>query len=447
VQSDGPASASVTAGSIEAAAAPVLAAHRPGRAQRLGVEAMGYGPFRTFFGASLVSNTAAFVLSAGLSWTVLESTGSAASVGLVGFLSALPYALFTLHAGLLTDHFGSRRMVGVSLVGGGIVTLVLGALALTLQVPLLVLGGLALGIGAVSVLGSPGGISIVNDLVPRSVVPSAVALIFLDVNAGRIIGGLLAGLTLALWPSGITLLLAGTMLLLPALVIWRLPIRDPEAPAGGGRALVGPLVDAARYARHDPILGTLLVLAIVPGAIGLSFNYLLPVAAHELDFGSDGLGVWIAAAGVGGLVSALFGARIMRLFGHGRAVLAGVETIALGLIGFGLSSGLAMGAMAMIVAGAGFALYASSSLSLIQSLSSTEYRGRLTAVFALLYWGLMPIGALIGGAVAEAIGAQQALLMSGALVGLAGLVAFVVRPAIASVRAAVDDPVRSASGA
>jgi len=106
-----------------------------------------------------------------------------------------------------------------------------------------------------------------------------------------------------------------------------------------------------------------------------------------------------------------------------------------------------MGAMAMIVAGAGFALYASSSLSLIQSLSSTEYRGRLTAVFALLYWGLMPIGALIGGAVAEAIGAQQALLMSGALVGLAGLVAFVVRPAIASVRAAVDDPVRSASGA
>ena len=338
-------------------------------------------------------------------------------------------------------------MVGVSLVGGGIVTLVLGVLALAFPVSLLVLGALALAIGAVSVLGSPGSISIVNDLVPRSVVPSAVALVFLDVNAGRIIGGLLAGMTLASWPSGVTLLLAGVMLLLPALAIWRLPIRDPEVPAGGGRSLVGPLVDAARYARRDPILGTLLLLAIVPGAIGLSFNYLLPVAAHELDFGSDGLGVWIAAAGVGGLFSALFGARIMRLLGHGRAVLAGIATIAAGLIGFGVSSGLAMGGVAMIVAGAGFSLYASSSLSLIQSLSSTVYRGRLTAVFALLYWGLMPIGALIGGAMAESIGAQQALLVSGILVGLAGIVAFLLRPTIASVRAATDEPARTATAA
>ena len=452
MQSDGPASTSATAGSLEATTAPGVAAPgvatlRPGRAQRLGLDALGYGPFRTFFGASLVSNTASFVLSAGLSWTVLESTGSAASVGLVGFLYALPFALFTLHAGLLTDRFGSRRMVGVSLVGGGIVTLVLGALALVFPVPLLVLGVLALAIGAVSVLGSPGGISIVNDLVPRSVVPSAVALIFLDVNAGRIIGGLLAGLTLALWPSGVTMLLAGVMLLLPALAIWRLPIRDPEVPAGGGRSLVGPLADAAGYARRDPILGTLLVLAIVPGALGLSFNYLLPVAAHELDFGSDGLGVWIAAAGVGGLFTALFGARIMHRLGHGRAVLTGIATIAAGLIWFGLSSGLAMGAVAMVVAGAGFALYASSSLSLIQSLSSTEYRGRLTAVFALLYWGLMPIGALIGGAMAEAIGAQQALLVSGALVGLAGVLAFVIRPSIASVRATADEPARMAGSA
>lgn len=441
MQSDGATSAPAVAGPMEHAvddAAPAIA--RRGRAQRLGLDAMGYQPFRTYFGASLVSNTASFVLSAGLSWTVLQSTGSAASVGFVGFLYALPYALFTLHAGLLTDRFGSRRMVGISLVGGGLVTALLGALALAIDVPLLVLGVLALAIGCVSVLGSPGGISIVNDLVPRSAVPSAVALIFLDVNAGRIIGGLLAGLTLALWPSGATLLLAAVMLLLPAAAIWRLPIRDPEVPVGAGRSLVGPLVDAARYARRDPILSTLLLLAIVPGALGLSFNYLLPVAASELGHGSDGLGIWIAAAGVGGLFTAFVGARIMRVLGHGRAVLAGVATITTGLIGFGVSSGLWMGAFAMVVAGAGFALYASSTLSLIQSLSSTEFRGRLTAVFALLYWGLMPFGALIGGALAEAIGAPSALLVSGCLVGIAGVVAVVLRPAILTVRAPADEP-------
>ena len=133
---------------------------------------------------------------------------------------------------------------------------------------------------------------------PATWCPARWPSIFLDVNAGRIIGGLLGGTLLAVWPSGATLLVAGVMLALPALAIWRLPIRDPEVPETTGRALVAPLADAARYARHVPILGTLLMLAIVPGAIGLSFNYLLPVAASEGGYGSDGLGLMVAAAGV-----------------------------------------------------------------------------------------------------------------------------------------------------
>ena len=413
---------------------------RRGAAGRLGLDALDHPAFRTFFGASLVSNTASFVLSAALSWSVLQATGSAASVGLVGFLYALPFGLFTLHAGLLTDRYGSRRMVGGSLAAAGLVTMLLGALVLGIGLPVLGIGVLAFAIGSASVLGSPGGISIVNDLVPREVVPSAVALIFLDVNAGRIIGGLLGGTLLAIWPSGATLAFAGLMLALPALAIWRLPIRDPEVPETTGRALVAPLADAARYARHVPILGTLLVLAIVPGAIGLSFNYLLPVAASEGGYGSDGLGLMVAAAGVGGLVAALLGARLMRRIGHGRAVLLGIAMISGGLVAFGVSPTLLTCVASMIVAGAGFAIYASSTLSLIQSLSSTEFRGRLTAVFALLYWGLMPLGALLGGATAEAIGAQHAMLINGAIVGAAGIVALLARPELAAVRAATAPP-------
>ena len=112
---------------------------------------------------------------------------------------------------------------------------------------------------------------------------------------------------------------------------------------------------------------------------------------------------------------------------------------------FGGSPTLATCVASMVVAGAGFAIYASSTLSLIQSLASTEFRGRLTAVFALLYWGLMPLGALLGGAMAEAIGAQQAMLINGAVVGAAGLVALIARPELAAVRAAtVPTPAEAA---
>ncbi len=419
---------------------------RRGVAGRLGLDALDHPPFRTYFWASLVSNTASFVLSAALSWTVLEATGSAASVGLVGFLYALPFGLFTLHAGLLTDRFGSRRMVGASLAAAGLVTILLGMLVLGFGLPMLGFGLLALAIGGASVLGSPGSISIVNDLVPRSLVPSAVTLVFLDVNAGRIIGGLLAGVLLALWPSGATLVVAGLMLALPALVVLRLPIRDPAAVAQPGRALVAPLLAAARYARREPILGTLLALAVAPGAIGLSFNYLLPVAAKEGGYGSDGLGLMVAAAGVGGLVAGWLGARLMSRAGHGRSVLVGVAMIASGLAAFGLAPTLEACVAAMVWAGAGFAIYASSTLSLIQALASTEFRGRITAVFALLYWGLMPLGALLGGAMAEAIGAQPAMLVCGVAVGVAGVVALLARPELARVRANADDVAREPAG-
>jgi MFS family permease len=414
-----------------------------GRMRRLGLDALAYIPFRTFFGASLVSNTASFVLSAGLSWTVLTVSGSPASVGFVGFLYALPFALFTLHAGLLTDRFGARRAVAVSLLGSGSMTLLLGALVLGLALPVLAIGLIAFAIGCASVIGSPAGISIVNDLVPRPAMPSAVALIFLNVNAGRIIGGLLAGATLRAWPSGITLLLAGAMTLPAGLAIWRLPTRDVEVVPYGGRALLRPLVEAGAYARRQPVLATVLLLATVPGAIGLSFNYLLPVAARELGFGSDGLGLWIAAAGVGGLIAGYLGARLMRVLGHGRAVLAGIAMIAAGMVAFGLVSGLAAGALAMVVAGAGFAVYASASLSLVQGLASAEYRGRLTAVFSLLYWGLMPIGALIAGAMAETIGSQAAFIVSGSLVAMAGVVALAARPALASARVVPEETSRT----
>ncbi|MFN8621807.1 MAG: MFS transporter [Chloroflexota bacterium] len=420
---------------------------RPGAMRRLGLDALAYPAFRTFFGATLVSNTASFVLSAGLSWTVLVVSGSAASVGFVGFLYALPFALFTLHAGLLTDRFGARRMVAVATFGGGLLTLLLGALVLALTLPVLAIGLLAFSIGCLSVIGSPAGISIVNDLVPRAAMPSAVALIFLNVNAGRIVGGLVAGAMLAAFPSGITLLLAGVMMVPAGIAIWRLRIREAEVVAHGSRAMFRPLIEAGAYARRQPVLATVLLLAIVPGAIGLSFNYLLPVAAHQLDYGSDGLGLWIASAGVGGLVAGYLGARLMRLLGHGRAVLTGVTMIALGMIAFGLVSGLYAGAAAMVVAGAGFAVYASSSLSLVQALASAEYRGRLTAVFSLLYWGLMPIGALIAGAMAQAIGAQAAFVVSGTAVAIAGLTALVIRPALASARVLPDDATRATATA
>jgi hypothetical protein len=92
----------------------------------------------------------------------------------------------------------------------------------------------------------------------------------------------------------------------------------------------------------------------------------------------------------------------------------------------------------MPLVGGGFVLYSAASLTLIQALAPAAVRGRLTALFALLYWGLMPIGGLIGGIVAQAAGARVAFAGAGAIILATGVLAVLARRQIATLRVGRD---------
>jgi MFS family permease len=402
-----------------------------GRTVRLAFGALAFGPYRTFFLAGLVFNSSGFVFNAALGWLVIQTTGSATSVGFVSFLYSLPFALLTLHAGLLADRIGARAAFAISLAASGIGTIVLGALVLTGQSTLALVAAGAFVIGALSALGAPGSISIVNDLVPAPAVSSGISLLFLGLNIGRIVGGTLAGVMLSYLASGWTILIAGLLLTLSALPIWRLPGPASEPVGSTGMAFVGPLVEAARYALRSPVLGVILVLATVPGAVGLAYTYLLPIAAVEIGAGADGFGILLASAGAGGLIAGITGEALMRVAGHGRVIFIGLGAVSAGFIWFGIANAIPNAATAMVLAGFGFVVYASASLSVIQALSPPDFRGRLTALFALLYWGLMPLGSLLGGAATAVLGASMAFAVAGLILIMAGIVAYLVRGQIA----------------
>jgi MFS family permease len=92
----------------------------------------------------------------------------------------------------------------------------------------------------------------------------------------------------------------------------------------------------------------------------------------------------------------------------------------------------------MTLVGFGFVVYASASLSVVQAISPPEFRGRLTALFALLYWGLMPLGSLLGGVATAALGARLAFGVAGAILIVAGVTAYLARRQIAAVRIGSD---------
>lgn len=409
--------------------------------ERLGWNALSYRPFRTFFIANFAGNSSWFVFNAGFGWLVLQLTktaefpdGQAAIVGLAFFINGLPFLLMTLHAGLLTDRVGARPLVAISFALTGAVMILIGLLALTGAAGVWVIIGLSLLSGAAQTLGAPGYVSIVNDLVPPGAVSSGVALNFLGISVGRIAGGFIGGLLVATFPAAWALVVAGLLQLAPALPIWRLPTRPSQVPSTSSRALLRPLIDAAAYGRRFPTLGVLLIVSAVPGALGLSYNYLLPVAADQFGIGGAGLGLLLAMAGAGGLASGLLAESIMRRLGHGRTMLLGLSISSAGMLIFGLAPFIALSVAAMPLIGGGFILYSASTLTLIQALAPAAVRGRLTALFALLYWGLMPIGGLIGGVVAQAAGARIAFAGAGIVILVTVLLAVLFRRQVATLR-------------
>ena len=406
--------------------------------ERMALNALAYRPFRTFFLANFMGNSSWFVWSAGFGWYVQGLTNSPATVGFAFFVSGLPFLLLTLHAGLLTDRFGARPLVAISFGLTGGVMFALGALALVPNVPLWLVLLLALVCGVTQTLGAPGYVSIVNDLVPPGEVSSAVALNFLGISIGRICGGIIGGILIATWPAGWALIVAAALQAAPAIFIWRLKTPPPDRTVKHEGSLLGPLLEAARYGVSNPSLGVLLLLAMAPGMIGLSYNYVLPAAAQQLGIGGDGLGLLLATAGVGGLISGLTAERFMRSVGHGKMVFLGLATSASGMVAFGIAPVPALAVLAMGFVGGGFLVYAAASLSLVQALSPARLRGRLTGLFTLLYWGMMPIGGLLLGSLAQVTSARFAIAAAGATIIVCAALAVLVRRQIIVLRVGRD---------
>jgi MFS family permease len=416
--------------------------------ERFGLTALIYPPFRVYFTANLASNASWFIFSAALNTYILQLTGSAGTVGFASFVYSLPSALFMLHAGILTDRFGAGRMVAFSLAGSGVAVLAIGGLALSnATLGLLLIVGFTM--GTLQTLGAPGFISIVNDLVPPRAISSAVALTFLGFNVGRITGGVAAGILLALMgadtrvAAGLTILVAGVLQALPAIPVARIKVASAPAGATTTISLVRPLIESAAYAIRYPTLGVILLLAIAPGAVGLSYMYMLPVVIRDLGAAPDAVGLLYAGGGAGGLLAGLIAAPLMQRLGHGRGIFVGLGAIGAGLFTTGAVGLLPVAMVAIGLTQAGFVVYASSSLALVQALSPARLRGRLTSLFTLLYWGLMPFGALIEGAIAERTNSLFALVCVGATIVAAGGLALVVRRQVATLRINMDgDSVR-----
>jgi MFS family permease len=384
--------------------------------QRLAA-ALGYRDFRVLWLGACTSSIGTWMQKVAQSWLVLELTNSASYLALDAFLGELPILLFTLIGGVVADRHDRRRLLLASQVV---------QMASAFALAVLVAGGwvhiwyvLALSFlsGCAQAFGGPAYQSLVPSLVHKDHLPNAVALNSIQFNIARIIGPLLAGLTLHWLGVASCFTLNGLSFLVVIAAL--LSLQTPQTAPAGQRKMLDELRTGLVFVRDHAAVRRLTLLALVSTFLGVPLLTFLPVFAKNVFH--EGVGQYshmMAWSGVGAVAGALVVAwlgRFARMGGTALLVLVifGVLTVA-----FTMTRDLRVSYVLLAVGGAALMIAFSLLTSLVQLIAPNEMRGRVMSIYMVAFRGGMPLGSLITGLAIDRIGAPAAIAVNGAILTL-----------------------------
>jgi MFS family permease len=377
--------------------------------------------YRLFATGQVVSLTGTWGQRVAQDWLVLQlSGGSGVALGIVTGLQFLPVLLFSLWGGLLADRYDKRRLLlGVQVVMG-LLALTLGVLDVTGAVELWHVYALAFALGCATAVDTPVRQSFVVEMVGADDLPNAVSLNSATFNGARIVGPALAGLGIAAVGTGWVFL--ANALTYVAVVSGLARMRTEELrPSARTARGAGQVREGLRYVRERPVLLATMLLVAAVGTFGLNFQITLSLVASQVfDRGAASFGLLTSAFALGSLVGALLSARrtgaprLRRLF-LAAAAFGVLEVLV------GLAPTFASMALLLVPTGVAVLTFTTAANATVQLGSDPEVRGRVMALYVLVFLGGTPFGSPLIGAVAEAFGPRSSLLVGGTLSLLAAV--------------------------
>jgi MFS family permease len=397
---------------------------KPGRPSL--VRALRHRNYRLFFGGQLISLTGTWMQMVAQSWLVYRLTGSAVLLGFVGFAGQIPVFLLAPLGGSVADRLNRRRILVATQTIAMLLAFLLAALTLTGHVQVWHVFVLASLLGITNAFDIPTRQAFVVDMVGKEDLINAIALNSSMINGARIVGPALAGVLLealgegwCFFANGVSYLavIAG-LLLMKMTIQTRVPL--PGSP-------LASIIEGFRYIRHTrPILALLLLLGLV-SLVGMPYAVLMPIFADQiLHGGPRGLGLLMGATGVGALAGSIILAAKDGIHGLGRWVALAAVGFGISLVLFSLSRFFWLSAALLLPVGFCMIIEMASSNTLIQSLVSDDLRGRVMAVYSMMFMGMAPFGALLAGALAHSLGAPSTVALGG-LACIAGALVFTWR--------------------
>jgi MFS family permease len=369
---------------------------------------------------ALLSNIGTWMEAVGLSYYVAHTTGKASWSAIVGAAGFLPNGVLGPIGSAMADRWSRRRLL---IVGNALSAVVAAILAVWVG------GGSAtpLGIAMLSFLAGcigaftfPSFQSILPDLVEREHLVAGVGLSNAQWNLGRIIGPSFAaiaisigGIGTALWCNALSF-----FAVIVAVALVKVPHRH-----GDRRPIFGALADGVRFAIAHPIMRRMLVVMVLTIGIASPFiAFVSQMATNVLHGDAKATSVLVTAQGIGAVAAAFTLGSVTKRFGASTVMFAGVGLLCPALVAYGFAPQLWLAAAMLMIIGLCYGYAFTSFASVAQQAAPDDMRGRVLAVNFMVLGILFPVGALVQGQIADAIGLRWTTAGSGLLLGV-GLVA------------------------
>ena len=382
--------------------------------------------YRLFATGQLVKLVGVWMMFTAQDWLVLELSGnSPAALGIVTALQFLPVLLLTLWGGKLADRYDKRKLLVIANATFAVTAMVFAVLVAVGVVELWHVYLFAGLLGIANAIETPVRQAFVSELVEMRLLPNALALSAATFNTARIGGPALAGVAIALLGTGPVFLVATAVSIAPVFSYLAMRVGDlhrSDREVGKGETRI---IDGLKYVgkRHDLLMP--IVLMAVIGMIGFNFPVTLAALA-KIDFnaGPSTFGLLTTALAVGALGGALAGSA--------RRSRPGSYVVITAAIAFGVFE-IAVGfaptfvvAMILLVPTGFFSIYlAQAANHRVQMGVDDHYRGRVMALYVLVFLGTTPIGATLAGWWASAYGVPSSIWSAGVVCVVAGLAALV----------------------
>jgi len=384
--------------------------------------------YRLFASGQAVSNVGTWMQRIAQDWLVLELSGyDPVALGVAAALQFLPTLMFTLWAGVLADRVDKRKMLMLVQTGMALCAVVLGVLDVTGLVALSQVYLLCFVFGLFTAVDPPVRQSFVGEMVGKDHLANAVALNSSTFNLARIVGPAVAGVMIVWTGTGWVFLVNAVTTVAVIVGLARMnPAELHRTAAPTNRR--GQLMAGLRYVRSRPDIMTVLVLVFFVSTFAFTFFTTLAIAAANVFHrDADGYGLLSTLLAVGSFSGALLAVRrsTRRRPGPSLLIGAGFAFGVLELVAGLMPSYLAFG-LALIPVGVAMMTFMNTANSTIQLSTAPEMRGRVMALYMLVFIGGNPVGAPMTGWMAAEFGGRSPFVVGGAVAALSALVCGVV---------------------